>query len=85
MPPTDIKKKNRLFMCCPSCNSFHIIHDYVHAEYYCGDCGLIVASNNEVKRHSIVKLKPKPRLLTNEDKMNYITDLLIYSLNIKLV
>ena len=85
MSSKGIKKKNRLFMCCPSCNSFDIVHDYVHAEYYCGDCGLVVVSNNDVRRYSIANFKPKPIVLTDEDRMNHILDLLIFSLNVKLV
>ena len=85
MTSTAIKKKHPLFKCCPSCNSFNIVHDFVHAEYYCGDCGLIVDTNDSVKRHSIVKYKPKPRILTDAEKMDYITDLLIFSLNINLI
>lgn len=67
-------------MCCPSCDSFNIVHDYVHAEYYCGNCGLIVASYNTTQTHSIVEFKEKP--ISNEDKMDYILDILIFSLNI---
>ena len=81
MSPEAIKKKKDLAMCCPSCNSFNIIHDFTHAESYCGNCGLVCISNNSVRRYSIIKFKPKPK--SDEQKIIHIIDVLINSLNIK--
>lgn len=75
-------KKPQLFMCCPECNSFNIENDYVHAEYFCRDCGLVISTNNNVKRLTIANFKPKPKILTDEEKLSHISDILIWSLNI---
>lgn len=74
------KKKTRLYMSCPDCNSFNIVHDYVHAEYYCQKCGLIVSTNNTVKRMTIANFKSKP---IDNRKLEHILDILIFSLNVK--
>lgn len=31
---------------CPQCFSNNLIHDFSHAEYYCGDCGLVVMDHS---------------------------------------
>ena len=65
------KKNEQLFMACPSCDSFDIVHDFVHAEYYCRDCGLVISTNNSVRRLTIANFKPKPK------KENNIVDVIM--------
>lgn len=77
------KRKQRLYMSCPDCNSFDIIHDYIHAEYYCNNCGLIVSTNNTVRRFTIAEFKAKPKLFNDKEKLEHILDIMIFSLNIK--
>lgn len=79
------KKTNELlYMNCPFCNSFNIENDYVHAEYYCKDCGLVISTNNSVKRLTIANFKPKPKPKEEIEKEQYnkIIDILVLSLNI---
>lgn len=66
------KKKEQLFMACPSCDSFNIENDFVHAEYYCRECGLVILTNNRVKRLSIANFKPKPK-----KENNYVVDVIM--------
>lgn len=55
------KRNQRLYMACPSCDSFDIVHDFVHAEYYCQDCGLVISTYNCSKWLNIANFKPKPK------------------------
>lgn len=66
---------------CPECFSSNLIHDFHHAQIYCGDCGLVVMeqvySNIDNSNYTEEREKElKKHLQTNDTNMttdNYHT------------
>ena len=62
---------------CPECFSSNLIHDFHHAQIYCGDCGLVVMeqvySNLDNSNYTEEREKELKRHLQTND-INMTTD-----------